>query len=222
MPLRSVGHIRVLATTALLGGAAFAQVPHREADEGKGNATTASASNQAHGDETVLDGSKDPSTISLTEASMSFYRSVLAEERRQRGGGLALLSAALKFDDVKSAAYLNYMYMAVDDGQYQLVERSQLICARRKELTMPAQFADALEKLHLSILSNWEYTVKRSTGVLGDEGKRVADTYILRTRNAMKLPVTDYGKYVAMSGKSVGAMLADLCDPQPQGATSAR
>jgi hypothetical protein len=170
--------------------------------------------------ETLRDGSKDPSAISLSEASMSFYRNVIAQERQKSGSGVAMLSSALKLDAATSRAYLNFMYTAIDDGAYQFVEKSRLICLRRKELTTPPQLADALEKLHASVLVNWDYIVNRSAVVLGEDGKKAADTYILSARKGMKLPVTDYAKYVAGSGKSVEEMIAGLCDPQPQRATA--
>ncbi len=211
MSLSKSCHLVLLASATLAGGLAFAQVPRQE---------IGAPGPLAY--ERVLDGSIDPSAISLVEATMSFYRTVIAEDRRRSGGGMALLSSALKFDDSTSRTYLNYMYTAVDDIQYQLVERSRLICSRRKELTTPAQLADALEKLHLSLVSNREYIVNRSGDILGAADKKVADTYILDARKAMKLPVTDYAKYVAMSGKSTDEMIADLCNPPAQGATPAR
>jgi hypothetical protein len=206
----SARRLILLASGMLLACLASAQAPRQE------------SSGKTPAYDSVRDGSKDPSTISLTEATMSFYQKVIAQERQKSGSGVAMLSAALQFDEATSRAYLNYMYMAVDDGAYQFVEKSRLICLRRKELTTPAQLADAFEKLHASVLVNWDYIVNRSTGVLGEGDKKVVDAYILNARKGMKLPVTDYAKYVAASGKSVGEMIAELCDPPAQGVAAAK
>ena len=204
MPLSSARRLILLASGMLMACLAAAQAPGQ------------SSPGKTPDYETLRDGSKDPSAISLSEASMSFYKNVIAQERQKSGSGLAMLRSALKLDGATSSAYLNYMYVAIDDGAYQFVEKSRLICLRRKELTTPAQLADAFEKLHASVLVNWDYIVNRSTGVLGEDGKKVADAYILSARKGMKLPVTDYAKYVAASGKSVGEMIAELCDaPTP-------
>jgi hypothetical protein len=206
----SARRLILLASGILLPGLACAQAPRQE------------SSGKIPAYESVRDGSKDPSAISLVEATMSFYKNIIAQDRQKSGSGVAMLSSALRFDEATSRAYLNFMYTAIDDGAYQFVEKSRLICLRRKELATPAQLADAFERLHASVLVNWDYIVNRSAGVLGEDGKKVADTYILNARKGMKLPVTDYAKYVAASGKSVGEMIAELCDPPPQGAAAAK
>ncbi|HXC60855.1 MAG TPA: hypothetical protein VN645_16175 [Steroidobacteraceae bacterium] len=209
MPLSSAHRLILLASGLLLAGFASAQTP------GQG------LSGKTPAYESLRDGSKEPSAISLSEASMSFYKNVIAQERQKSGSGVAMLSSALKIDEATSRAYLNFMYMAIDDGAYQFVEKSRLICLKRKELTTPAQLADAFEKLHASVLVNWDYIVNRSAGVLGEDGKKAADTYILNARKGMKLPVTDYAKYVAASGRSVGEMIAEACDARPEATAAA-
>jgi hypothetical protein len=159
----------------------------------------------------VLDGTNDPNSISLAEASMAFYRIVTGLEQSRSGAGIAHLRSRMELSESASQAYMAYMQSAVvDDNQFQLAERRRL-CARRDQITSEDQLIDALELGKKNLALKREQIARDSETVLSADEKLVADDYILSFRNGTIISTTDYAKSVSNSGKTLSFQIDELC-----------
>jgi hypothetical protein len=158
----------------------------------------------------VLSGTE----ISPTKASMIVFSSI-GHATSAADPAVARLRDATKWDDPSIAAFMEYAKKTIADSQsYELRTKSALLCGSRDTIKTGTQLTAVLQKIASDVEVNQSQYLADVSRVVGNEGKRKFDEYVLAVRNEIRLSEVDPQKVVqfgANSGMSVSEVVSKLC-----------
>lgn len=150
--------------------------------------------------------------IPVTKATMYIYFGLADSTPANAPSAFGALAGLDPQTSTRYRAYAKTAVEAVRDAEHE--QRLKLLCDRRSGITTGTQLTDALIQIDESVEQVRAKVIADSEKVLGADGKRKVDSYVLLTREGMTISEVAPERVVQFgvdSGLTVSGIVAKLC-----------